>query len=1137
MNDTYTPLHVHSDASLLDGLSKTARIAERIKDIGVTGCALTDHGSISNCVSFLKEMKKADKKPVLGCELYICDDHASIKSKENRSLAHLPVLAKNTIGWNNLMIAVSDSNNPDHYYHRPRLSLAQLSKYLDGNIIGFSGHLGSHVSNAIEQYGFEGGLRTARILEKIFGKGNFWLECQLMDQKVTPKQLEIVEVVRRISAETEIPCIATPDAHYAYKEDAILQRILLCSNMGVNFEKGRDPNFGMNTFFLSDCFHIPTHEEMVGYGHTPEELENTNVILSQIEEYEILKPPMLKQFDCPKDMTPDDYLRDLCRGGWRKLIIPKVEKSKHEEYKNRVEEELGILQGAGLSSYFLIVQDIVKYVEDQGWLPGPGRGSAAGCLVSYLIGITKLDPIKHDLLFSRFYNAGRNTGDHIAMPDIDIDVPIHVRADITEYIKQKYGTENVSQMITYQTMKGARALKEVFRAYGDVSFEDINQITKNIVDEAKIADQLQEMDDPSIIRWCLENKPKDFAVWCSLDKEGNLTGPYADRFDQAIRLEGTKCAQSKHAAGIIIAPTELSKLCPMIYDSKTKLQVAGMEMDDLESIGLMKLDLLGVAAFSKLMYVQELNPNFNPDPLKMDFTDQDTWDLLSSGRTKGVFQLESRMGQSFAKKLKPENIDHLAALGALLRPGSLQTVEENGKSVTENYIAIKNKELDPSYLDDELRPILQSTFSKMIYQEQAMKIAVKFAGFSEEESDTYIRKGIGKKKPELIAIAKKMFIEGCEKLDTLNEKNTLTTFNGIEKSQRYSFNASHSYSYMYTAFITAYAKVHYPKEFFTAYLKYAHDKLKPQKEIYELVNDAKNMDIFIMPPNIVHMNNEFELIDGNIYFGLCDVKNVGKSVVEKLKLSFAEIDEGHLSKELKDWSWIEFLIYLAPVIKINSLESLINVGGCDCFGLSRTEMLFQTNIAKEFSDREVKWIKENFDKKNSLENILVTMQKCPPGRKGACANKNRVAKMEGLINTILNPPYSLEDKPHQISQMEYELLGVNITASKLDECKTRYKANCSCLEYNKGYGASGKVIIAAGIESVRQIKTKKGKNPGQEMAFIEASDETGTIDSAVVFPDYWAEYKNMIVEGNRLLLCGQRNQDKTSFIVELVEQL
>ena len=414
----YIPLHVHSHFSLLDGLSTPKRITERITDIDSEGCALTDHGNIAGAIQFLFKMKEAGKKPVLGCELYICDDHAINQTPENRSLTHLPVLAKNDRGWKQLLKIIAKSNDPQHFYHKPRLSLEQLAIHLDGNIIGFSGHLGSHVSNAIEAFGKEGGIQTAKALQLIFGEDNFFLEVQLMDAANTPKQKEIVAIVREISGLLKIPLIATPDAHYAYKKDAIDQRILLCSNMHVTMKQGLSPDFMLNTFFKSDNFHIPSHEEMVAYGHTEEELANTNKIWDR----------------------------------WAEKIQHIIPKDKQQEYVGRVEYELGILQGAGLSSYFLIVVDIINYVKRMNWLPGPGRGSAAGCLVSYLINITEIDPIKYGLIFERFYNSGRNTTERISMPDIDIDVPVCHREEVIEYIKKKYGEEYVAQIVTYQTI-------------------------------------------------------------------------------------------------------------------------------------------------------------------------------------------------------------------------------------------------------------------------------------------------------------------------------------------------------------------------------------------------------------------------------------------------------------------------------------------------------------------------------------------------------------------------------------------------------------------------------------------------------------------------------------------------------------
>lgn len=793
MINSYIPLHVHSDASLLDGFSQTHHIVSRIEETGSEGCALTDHGSIANSVSFLRDMKKANKKAILGLEAYICDSHAAVQEQSNRSLTHLPILAKNTNGWKQLVKIVSESNKPEYFYHKPRLSLEQLSKFLDGNIIGFSGHLGSHVSSSIENYGIEGGIKTAKILEDMFGKGNFWLECQLMDHKNTPKQIEITKAVREISRITGIPCIATPDAHYASKEHAHLQRILLCSNMGISLSKGRDPNFELNIFFASDNFHIPSYEEMIEYGHTKEELENTNVILSQIENYDILKAPMLKKFDCPNGLEPNEYLTQLCRKGWKNLIQDNIDKEKQHIYIDRIKHELDVIQEAGLASYFLMVQDILSFANSNNWIVGPGRGSVAGCLISYLIGITKIDPIEYGLIFARFYNKGRNTKDHISMPDIDVDIPIQYRESVIDYIRKKYGEEHVSQMITFQTMKGARALKEVFRAYDDVPFDFINKMTEGIPEEAKIADQLQEMGEHSIIRWCLERKPLLFKEWCYIDENGDLKGEYADRFSMAISLEGTKAAQSKHAAGIIVSPNKLSEMCPMVYDSKTKKQVAGFVMEDLEAIGLIKFDILGIAMLDKIMCIRDLlkkqGIEFDGDINKIDLGCEKTWNLLSEGRTKGIFQLESRFGQKECKSLKPKNMEQLSALSSILRPGVSESKEEDGKTVKDHYILRKNKQEEVTYIDESLRDILKETYGLMIYQEESMSIAQKLAGFSLEQADT-LRKAIGKKLPELMERVKTEFLDGCKKTGLVDEPTAEFIFSQIQTSQRYSFNKS-----------------------------------------------------------------------------------------------------------------------------------------------------------------------------------------------------------------------------------------------------------------------------------------------------------------------------------------------------------
>lgn len=617
MTRTYAALHTHSHYSLLDGISKPQQIAQRCASVGIKSCALTDHGTISGCVQFFQALRSQNIKPILGCELYISHDDSTVKTKENSSLSHFLVLAKNLKGWRNLISIVSESNKEENFYHKPRISIDKLADFLDGNLIGFCGHLGSLLPDLLQNNNGtidKVGIDFVAKMKEIFGQDNFFLESQLMDHIHNPAQKELTEFIRNLGQKTQTKVICTPDAHYCTKDDAIDQRILLCNNLkttlvDINKKLLANQDVPLSCFFQSDNYHILSPDEMFNL-HTEEEIENTLYVDSLCEEYNILSKPSLPKFQCPNNAEPDEYLRQLCRDGWREKIVDKIPESEHDTYVNRIKFELEVLQGAGLSSYFLIVQDIVRYVKSNAWLPGPGRGSAAGCLVSYLIGITDINPIKYDLLFERFYNEGRNTADHISMPDIDVDVPITKREYIIDYIKNKYGTDKVSQMITFNTMKGRGALKEVLRVYGNISFDEMNKITKNIPDEAKIADELQEMKEDtgeaSIIRWALENNVDKLKEWCYISNDNTLEGPLAKRFEQAIRLEGTKSNQSKHAAGVVISSENLSSVCPMVYDTKNKQAIAGMEMQDLESLGLIKFDILGVAMLDKIMTISDI---------------------------------------------------------------------------------------------------------------------------------------------------------------------------------------------------------------------------------------------------------------------------------------------------------------------------------------------------------------------------------------------------------------------------------------------------------------------------------------------------------------------------------------------------
>lgn len=661
----WIPLRNHSHYTLLTGSSKPSQIAERCTNLGYTTCALTDRERVSGSVGFMKSLKDVCKcgqpkilhdssgkcrldngcmefrknsiKPILGCEFYVCQQDPTIKDGTNLQYSNLCVLAKNLDGWRSLIQTVSHANNPDFYFKNPRLSLDKFAPFAKGgNLIAFSGHLGSDLGNVIfsdaraahnaKNYEVAKALVVTdwekRVTEAvgqhidIFGKDNFFIEIELNDAKNIPATEIVAKILRHVAKKNGWRCIATSNSYYPSKEDSSDQRILLCSKMETTLSQAKiksetHEEFGLSGFFRSNNNHIPSIEEM-SLIHTDEELNNTLLIGEACQSYDITDAPNLPNFPCPGGLTPDVYLRELCINGWNNIVKPGVAKERHKEYGDRIKMELGVFSEANLASYFLIVQDYCNYARSKGWLLSPGRGSGAGCMVSALIGITDkiVDPIEYGLLFERFYNAGRNAPGRVSLPDIDCDFPIKHREEIIQYMRKKHGIDRVSQMVTYSRMQGRGAMKDVLRAHEACGFDEMNRINEHIPDEAEISDELQIMKEvtgeASIIQWALENNGDKLKQWVFINKEGKLEGTHAKLFEQAIRLEGTKRGQGKHAAGVVISAKPLAEVCPMVYDKTNGLMIAGMEMSDLEAMGHVKFDILGVAVLDKIMGVEEL---------------------------------------------------------------------------------------------------------------------------------------------------------------------------------------------------------------------------------------------------------------------------------------------------------------------------------------------------------------------------------------------------------------------------------------------------------------------------------------------------------------------------------------------------
>lgn len=625
----FVNLHCHSTYSLLDGLSQPKDIVSKSVEYGYEAVSISDHGSISNCVELVKECKKKNIKPILGSELYICDD---LNSKE-RKFAHLCVHAKNKNGWKKLikLNAVANQN----FYYKPRIDLLKLAEIVNASdIVAYSGHAGSQLFNCLftdlksvfncktidecrqylDPYHFEKAVALARLYELYFGKGNFYIEIQLIDRDRLPVAQLAANILREVSKYTGIKCVASADSHYVNKEDAILQRILIASALRTNFKKIKEKfdsneEVGLGGFFKSNNYHIPSIEELIPL-HTTEELENSVKIASECESYDILSTPLLPSFTCPGGVSETEYLRQLCRDGWRDLIKNKIPEIEHSRYKERIIHELSVVEKAGLSGYFLIVQDYVKAARSRGELASGNRGSAAGSLIAYLSGITTIDPIRYDLLFERFYNEGRNSAGNIKLPDIDCDFAKYKRENTIEYIREKYGRDSVAHICAFGRLMGRGALKEVLRAFAEVGFDEMNKITEYIPDEAKIADDLQTMKeeegDSSIIKWALENNSKELSQWCRLEDDGSLSGELADKFELAIKLEGTKKSQSQHASAIIAAPHSLLENCPMVRSASSDDLIVGVDHKAAEAMGYAKFDILGITLLDKLAKVKEL---------------------------------------------------------------------------------------------------------------------------------------------------------------------------------------------------------------------------------------------------------------------------------------------------------------------------------------------------------------------------------------------------------------------------------------------------------------------------------------------------------------------------------------------------
>ena len=1040
MNKKFTHLHVHSHYSLLDGLPKIDQLLDYAKKLGIDSVALTDHGNIYGAVEFYKKAKERGIKPIIGCEVYVAfesmrQERPNIDDKRY----HLILLAKNEKGYKNLVKIITQSHLKGFYY-KPRVDEELLSQYSEG-LIALSACIQGKIPRMIINNKMDEAEKTALKYQEIFGKENFYLELQ--KHKNLDGQEKANEGLIALSKRLDIPLVATNDVHYLKPEDAEVQDVLMLINTGAN------PNDPERRTLIKDDFSFRTPEQMAeDFKETPEAIENTGKIAEACNFEFKLGEIKLPKFEVPSEKTPDEYLRELCLEGVEKRY-PEGDRSKILE---RMEYELSAIQKMGLASYFLIVQDFVNWAKKNRIVVGPGRGSAAGSLVSFLVNITNVDPLKYNLLFERFLNPGRAEG----LPDIDLDFNDRRRNEVIEYVSEKYGRDKVAQIITFGTIAARAGIRDVGRVLGyEYSYCDV--VAKMIPFGLDLEKTLASVTE---FRELYEGNQKARKL-----------------IDLAKRLEGVVRHASTHACGVVISNQPLDEIIPLQHPTQNdKIIVTQYEMHAVADLGLLKMDFLGLKnltiiedTLSRIYKVQGKNIDLENIPLD----DEKTYRLLQRGLTVGVFQLESEGMRKYLKQLKPSNIEDIIAMVALYRPGPMALIPE--------YIAGKHGQKDLTYFHPKLKPILESTYSIPVYQEQIMKIAQDLAGFSMPEADV-LRKAIGKKIEKLLMEQKKKFVDGMKK-NSINESVALKIWHWIEPFAHYSFNRSHATCYAMIAYQTAYLKAHFTTEFTASLLT---SERNDTERIGFLISEAKSMGIEVLPPDINESLQNFTVVPPKqIRFGLLAIKNVGENIMETV------IQERKSSGPYNSvFDFVDRVSARSKDLNKKSLESLIKAGAFEKFG-ERGQLLHNVERLLEYG-RENKKMKSNGQK-----SLFGTMES---------EKKNNTEFRLDKIEPI---------SEHEKLKWEKELLGLFVTAHPLDGFQDILLKYTTPLSKIKNYIGGTKVKVGGVIGAIKKIITKTGK----PMLFLNIEDADGKLE-IVVFPKIMEKNPQLFQENKIVIIVG-----------------
>jgi len=1060
----FTHLHVHSHYSLLDGLAKIDELISRAAELGMDSLAITDHGNLYGAIEFYQKAKKAGIKPIIGAEMYI-----AYEKMENRrpgiddTRYHLTVLAQNSSGYHNLIQLISKAHL-EGFYYKPRVDKDLLRKHSEG-LIALSGCFAGEIPRAIRSKKLDRAERLIREYQEIFGKENFYLE--IAPHFGYPDQRDINLALSHLAPKTGAKLVATNDIHYVKPEDAEAQDILVSVQTGNRFED--EDRLSMKGANLS----MRSAEEMISlFPDNPEAISQTQEIAERVNLEIELGKYKLPSFPLPSGYTYDSYLKELCYKNLNKYYP-----NPSREILERLEYELEIISKIGFASYFLIVQDLVRWAKSAGIAVGPGRGSAAGSMVSYLLGITNIDPIKYNLLFERFLNPLR-----ISLPDIDLDFNDTRRDEVIEYVAQKYGRDRVAQIITFGTMAARQAIRDTGRALGmPYSFCD------------KIAKMIPFTPQGEKIGWlkhCLKSVQELRAIYES--------DPEAKRLiDAAIKLEGVARHASTHACGVVISPRPLMEEVPLQYSirreeskisgDKKQMIVTQYEMHAIEDLGLLKMDFLGLRNLTiienTIKLVKELHGiEIDIDRLPLD--DAKTYELFQRGETTGLFQFESQGMKRYLKELKPTELEDLIAMVALYRPGPIELIP--------SYIRRKHGKEKIEYLHPRLEPILKNTYGIGVYQEQMMQIARDLAGFTLAEADT-LRKAIGKKIKKLLDEQREKLISGMQK-NGIDLRTAELIWELFPPFARYGFNRSHAACYALIAYETGYLKAHYPTEFMTSLLQAEGNDVE---KIAFFVDEARAMGIEVLAPDINESFENFTQVSlRKIRFGLGSIKNVGSNIVQAI---IEERKRGGLFNSLTNF--IERISH--KDFNKKSLESLIKCGALDKLG-ERNQLLSNLDLILEYN-RELHRTKPLGQK--SLFSLTPEIQIASLRLREA----EPAAKRERLA-------------------WEKELLGLYVTEHPVQEYMEKLKANHALPLKELSSSSRDKMISVGGVvNSIQKIITKSG----EPMLFVKLED-TGARTEVLVFPKILAKNPGLWQEEKVLLIRG-RISDKDGITKILCE--